>query len=155
MHLAIRHLRQNALVAHVAPLLVFVLLTSLAGFFKIENAALPWYRQGPEHWVYPLQTTVCGALLLAWWRHYTFAPWRGLGLAVLFGLIGIVVWIAPNVFVRLSSTHQSWEGVWEWLGFIDRTDGFDPTLLNAHPLGKELSIAMRFVRMVVVVPLVE
>lgn len=154
----IRNLKNNALVAHVAPLMVFVLFMSVSGFFKIENSAAPWYQQGPEHWVYPIQIIVCGALLFVWWRHYTVTPWRGLGLAVLFGVIGIVVWIAPGIL--LYWTHDMdpevvYPAYWNWLEWSDRYKGFDPTLLNDHPLGKAASIAMRFVRMVVVVPLVE
>ena len=153
---ATRSLRDNALVAHVAPLMVFVLFTTLPGLFKIENAALPWYQQGPEHWVYPIQTMVCGALVLWWWRHYTFVPWRGLGLAVAFGLAGIAVWIAPGIVLHVNRDHvMAWPAWWNWLEWSDRYEGFDPTLLNDHPLGKAMSIAMRFVRMVVVVPLVE
>ena len=100
------NLRDNALVAHVAPLMVFVLFTALPGFFRIENAALPWYQRGPEHWVYPVQTLACGALLLWWWRNYTLAPWRSLGVAFMFGVIGITVWIAPGIVLHWNRDHE-------------------------------------------------
>ncbi len=151
-----RNLRDNALAAHVAPLMVFVLFTAVPAFFRVENAALPWYQQGPEHWVYPVQTLVCGALLLGWWRHYTFTPWRGLGLAAAFGILGIAAWIAPGLILHWNrDPGMAWPAWWNWLEWSDRYDGFDPTLLDGHPAGKAASIAMRFLRMVVVVPLVE
>jgi len=158
---SLRNLRDNALAAHVAPLVVFSLFMAVPGWFRIENAALPWYQRGPEHWVYPVQTIVCGALLLWWRRNYTLAPWRSPGVAFLFGVIGITAWIAPGIVLL---RHQGGDPTaptfhfpawWEWLKWSDRYDGFDPTLLDSHPAGKAASVAMRFVRMVVVVPLVE
>lgn len=149
------------LVAHVAPLVVFTLFLSLPGLFRIENTAVPWYQQGPEHWVYPLQTLVCGALLAWWWKNYTLAPWRGLMLAVACGVVGIAFWVAPGLVLlsldnsgqEVSQTHLPlW---WDWFDLSERYSGFDPTLLDAYPAGKAVSIAMRLVRMVVVVPLVE
>ncbi len=132
--------------------MVFTLFMSVPGWFRIENAALPWYQRGPEHWVWPLQCVVCGAVLAFFWRHYEFKPWRGLGLAVLLGCMGIVCWIAPNIIFHHYSLTEGW---WKHLGVMDRPDGFDPTILDSHPAGKTASIFMRFVRMVVIVPLVE
>ena len=144
------------LVAHVAPLMVFSLFMAVPGLFRIENAALPWYQQGPEHWVYPVQTLVCGVLLVWWWRKYTLTPWRDLGVAFLLGVIGITLWIAPGILLHLNRNPDlAWPAWWNWLEWSDRYEGFDPTLLNDHPPGKAASIMMRFVRMVIVVPLVE
>ena len=156
MSASLRHLRDNALAAHVGPLVVFSLFMAVPGWFRIENAALPWYQRGPEHWVYPAQTIACGALLLWWWKNYTLTPWRGLGVAFLFGAIGITVWIAPGIVLHLNRDREmTWPIWWEWLKWSDRFEGFDPTLLNVYPPGKAASIAMRFARMAVVVPLVE
>lgn len=156
MSASLRNLRNHALAAHVVPLVVFSLFMAVPGWFKVENAALPWYQQGPEHWVYPVQTLVCGALLIWWRRNYTLAPWRSLGVAFLFGVIGITIWTAPGIALHLNrDPGHAWPGWWEWLKWSDRHDGFDPTLLDAYPAGKAASVAMRFVRMVVVVPLVE
>lgn len=149
-------LRTNAAAAHVAPLIVFMLLSMVPAFFRIENPALPWYRQGPEHWAYPLQVLICGALLW-WWRgHYRLAPWRGLALAVVLGFVGIWCWLLPNMVFRIASIKEPLgDGWWIWLGVMNRPEGFNPTLLDAHPVGKAVSIFMRFARMVVIVPLVE
>jgi len=49
---------------------------------------------------------------------------------------------------------DSW---FRWLGFQERLDGFDPTLLNrqSNPLGSFLTLGFRLLRLVIVVPLVE
>lgn len=146
--------RASATVAHVAPLLVFMLLSSVVGLCKTENSALPWYISAPEHWLYPLQ---CGVVLgLLWWLrgHYTFKPWRGLAWAVLFGLLGIAVWVLPAWwYVRAAvPTPPAW---WEWLGLVDRLEGFDPTIFPVGGAAYCTTVGLRFLRMVLVVPLVE
>ena len=153
---AVRRWRASAMAAHTVPLIVFVLFTSLPGWFRIENAELPWYRQGPEHWIYPVQTLVCLGLLLFWRHHYVIRPWRGLGLAILLGVAGIAVWIAPGyIHFLYGGQMTAWPGWWEWLGWSDRYEGFDPGLLMDHPAGQAASVMMRFVRMVFIVPFVE
>lgn len=153
-------LRQSATLAHVLPLAVFMAFTALPGLFQINNPELPWYRQAPEHWVYPLQTVLVAGLLL-WFGtsgagHYRFKPWRGLGLAVLLGAVGIALWIAPAWllpwFTKGGAAVPSWA---EWLGVVERQEGFDPSLLAAWPGWEAAAIGMRFMRMVVIVPLVE
>ena len=151
-----RRWQGSAMAAHAVPLVVFVLFTAVPGWFRIDNAALPWYQQGPEHWVYPIQTLICAGLLLFWRQHYTLSPWRGLVLAVLLGVVGIALWIAPGYLHFLwRDQNVVWPSWWEWLGWSDRYEGFDPGLLKEHPVGQQASISMRFVRMVIVVPLVE
>ncbi|MEN3941399.1 CAAX prenyl protease-related protein [Prosthecobacter sp. SYSU 5D2] len=152
----LRRLQESATAAYVLPLAVFMLLTGVPGWLRIENPELPWYQRAPEHWLYPLQTVVTGALLLFFSRHYRFGPWRGLWLAVLLGTAGIFFWILP------AYLHQHWvtSGVevptWAgWLGFEARTDGFNPEVLSAWPFWQGLSIGMRFIRLVIIVPLVE
>ncbi len=153
---AVRRWRASAMAAHTVPLIVFVLFTSLPGWFRIENAELPWYRQGPEHWIYPVQTLVCLGLLLFWRHHYVIRPWRGLGLAILLGVAGIAVWIAPGyIHFLYRGQMTAWPGWWEWLGWSDRYEGFDPGLLMDHPAGQVASVMMRLVRMVFIVPFVE
>src|SRR6187200_2451956 len=73
--------RHHATAAHIAPLAVFLLLTSLVPLVAVKNSALPWWRSAPEHWIYPVQTVVCGALLLFFRGQYTFRPFRGYLLA--------------------------------------------------------------------------
>ncbi|MES2594733.1 MAG: CAAX prenyl protease-related protein [Verrucomicrobiota bacterium] len=148
-------LRDSDTAAHVAPLFVFMAFLMVPGWFRIDNSELPWFQRAPEHWVYPLQTFVCGALLLWFRRHYEFKPWRGLGLASLLAVGGIAVWIFPAwLYHKLGAGDQapSW---WSWFGLVERKEGFDPTRLATWPEWQAMAIVLRFVRMVIVVPLVE
>ncbi len=160
--------RASPTLAHVAPLAAFMLLGGLAGWFLIDNEELPWWRHSPEHWVYPLQTVVAGALL--WWfrDHYRLAPWRGLPLATALGALGIVVWLLPAwayTWFGVADWPQPTFGipmvsaddspVWSYLGLAVREDGFDPWLFEDQPWVTSFVIAMRFLRMVVVVALIE
>ena len=148
-------LRDSATAAHVIPLAVFLAFLSLPGWFRIENPELPWYQKAPEHWIYPIQTLVCGALLVLFRRHYTLPPWRGLGLAALFAVVGIAAWIAPSWLFEKAGAPADAPEWWSWLGAVRRSEGFDPSLLSSWPLWEKFSIAARLVRMVIVVPLVE
>jgi len=152
----LRRLRASAAAAHTLPLVVFTLFLMVPDWFRIENSALPWYRQGPEHWVYPVQVLVCGALL--WWfrAHYTLRPWRGLWMAGVFAGVGILWWIAPSfIRVLLVDAGVKEAGWWSWLGLVERGEGFDPNLLAAWPGWQKASLVMRFVRSVIIVALVE
>jgi uncharacterized protein len=136
----------------VLPLVVFMLISALVPVFKTANSALPWYEAAPEHWLYPLQCIVVGAILWSFRSHYTLQPWRNLGLALLLGTVGIGVWVLPAwLFAQWKvETPPSW---WEWLGFVERKDGFDPTLFSGTSY--TITVVLRFVRMVVIVPFVE
>ena len=146
-------------VAHVVPLFVFLAvmlilpLLEVAGFYVDNEDMYPWYRHAPEQWLYPLQTVIAIVLLLLYWRHYDFGPARGLGLAIAGGLIGITVWILPGHIFREAGMEEGW---WKILGFTSRTEGFDPNEAGgSDSVYYWLSVAMRFVRMVVVVAFVE
>lgn len=149
-------LRSSATAAYVLPLLLFTLMGSLPGMFRVENSELPWHIRAPEHWVYPLQTLLCAAVLFFFRRHYVFKPWRGLGLATLLGIVGIAVWVAPAMLRESLIQHghaaASW---WPWLGMAERLKGFDPTIAQDSALWFSLVVGMRFARMVLVVPFVE
>ena len=142
--------------AHVLPLLLFTLLNSLPGVFRVENSELPWHVRAPEHWIYPLQTVICAVVLFLFRQHYTFKPWRGLGLAFVLGLVGIAFWIAPAL-LREQLIAQGVEPAawWEWFGLAERREGFDPMIAQDSPLGFAAVVAMRFARLVLVVPFVE
>lgn len=151
-------LRRSPMAAFVVPLLVFMLVGMVAGWVRIENSALPWYERAPEHWVYPLQTLICGGLL--WWLrgHYRLEPWtwRGVGLAIMLGLVGIAIWVLPAwIYENRLSDHESVADWWEWLGLVERREGYEPSVLAPWPFWEGAGLGMRFVRMVVVVPLVE
>lgn len=149
--------KDSTSVAHVAPLALFIALNFIPGWLRIENPELPWHQRAPEHWVYPLQTIVTGLLLLWFRKHYRLAPCRGFGVAFAGAAVGIVVWVLPAWWHGWMLAHDlgappKWL---EWLGVVERCKGFDPTVLSTWPVWEKAAIVMRFVRMVVVVPLVE
>lgn len=129
---------RNPALAFVLPLVLFMLLTEGARGFKVENPALPWWQSAPEHWVYPAQCVIVGAVLIYFRRSYVLAPWKGLGLATLLAVIGIAVWVIPA-----------------WLGWMERHEGFNPNVFASGSAAWWGTLLMRFVRMVVIVPLVE
>ena len=149
-------LRTTPAVAHVLPLAVFMVFLMVPDWFRIENPLLPWWRHSPEQWVFPLQTVVVGWLLLAMREHYVFKPVRGLGLAIVLGVIGIVLWFAPSLYYQKliadGATEQPW---WKWLGLAKREKGFDPSFFSDQTFWYVSALVMRFARMVIVVPLVE
>jgi hypothetical protein len=142
--------------AHVLPLVLFTLLNAVPGFFRVENSELPWHVRAPEHWAYPLQTVICALVLVLFRKHYSFKPWRGLGLAFALGIVGIAFWIAPSIlreqWVQGGAEPAGW---WKWLGLAERTEGFDPMIAKDSPLWFGVVVGMRFARMVLVVPFVE
>ncbi len=126
--------------AYVAPFAAFMAglaLVSLVQSFATEGSPL-WLAE-PKYWVYPLQTVVCGALLIRYWRCYDFGRSWHLLTAVIMGLVVLALWISP-----------------QWLlGFDPRLEGFNPGLFAESPGLYWLTLAARFVRLVVVVPLLE
>jgi hypothetical protein len=107
----------------------------------------------PAQWVFPLQTLLTLGVLVCFRQHYDLRPFHGLVLAALAGTLGIVIWIAPGFLFRFFDMNDS---LLKYLGFDRRLDGFDPGLVAAHNRSLYYSVvAMRFVRLVVVVPLAE
>ena len=125
------------LVAFTLPMAVFV---TLLGMTSAGNRpeTVSWLAY-PAYWTYPAQTVICGALLLWFWRDYEFSAPRPLWFAVVIGLIVFVIWIAPQQF----------------FGFAPRTVGFDPELFGKGTAPYWATVILRFLRLVVVVPLVE
>jgi CAAX prenyl protease-like protein len=114
-----------------------VLLMPIGLLHKIDNSA---WLTNCEYWLYPLQTIVCGLLLIRFWRQYAMAAPRRVGIGLAVGVVVFVLWITPQAF----------------LGFAARTEGFNPMAVfgQQSPL-YWISVVMRFVRLAVVVPLVE
>lgn len=153
---ALQRIHPSATAAHVAPLVVFLAFNAIPGLLRIDNSELPWFQRAPEHWVYPVQTVVVGLLLLCFRRHYRLAPWRGFGLAAVLAAVGIAVWVLPSLLGEwLRARGYPSENWYRWLGLVERREGFDPGVLSAWPAAETLAVAMRFVRMAVVVPFVE
>jgi len=132
---------KRTLIAYIAPFVVFMLglaLVSAVQSFAPAESALLWLAE-PKYWVYPLQTLVCGALLLWFWKYYEWSKkWHIVtGLAV--GLFVLALWVSP-----------------QWLfGAAPRTDGFNPDTFADNPAMWWSAVALRFLRLVIVVPLLE
>jgi uncharacterized protein len=128
---------RRKLVAYLAPMVVFALLLSLnAALKKIDNR---FWLASAEYWIYPLQTILCGGLLI-WFRHeYDFQRLQKIAFTFLVGALVFVLWIAPQQFV----------------GFPARNAGFNPDFFANQRLFYWPTIGFRFLRLVAVVPLIE
>lgn len=125
------------LIAFILPMAVFVVLLGLTGSGN-RPETVSWFAY-PAYWTYPAQTVICGALLLWFWRDYGLEAPRKIWIALLLGLVVFAIWIAPQQF----------------LGFQPRLTGFDPEVFAAQPAWYWGTVVFRFLRLVVVVPLVE
>ena len=128
---------KRKLTAHALPMFLFVALLGLSSLLKSPGASL--WLAAPEFWVYPLQTFLCAGLLVFYWREYEFHPLRRPVFAISIALLVFVLWIAPQQFFH----------------FPARSVGFNPDTLAANPAAYWTTLILRFLRLVVVVPLVE
>ncbi|MGI8889676.1 MAG: CAAX prenyl protease-related protein [Chthoniobacterales bacterium] len=128
---------KRKLIAYAAPMLVFIGMLAVASLIRHSSGPL-WFT-APELWIFPLQTLFCAGILFYFRRSYEPLRWQKLGFACAIGLVALIIWIAPQQF----------------LGFPSRIVGFNPELLSAQPTLYWSTIGMRFLRLVVVVPLVE
>ena len=145
--------------AHILPISVFMgflLVIPVLEFFGLamnNRDAYPWYMYAPEQWLYPLQTIVCLILIKRYWAHFDVGSIRNLNFAILMGVIGITIWVLPGHLYDAMNMDAGW---WKFLGFTERSHGFNP--LDFMGENDELywfAVMMRFVRMVVVVAIVE
>lgn len=124
--------------AYCAPFVVFMLFLALtdlvAGLGRTE-----FFFAKPKYWIFPLQTLVCGALVIGFWRNYQLKFPKGGLFAVFIGLLVLGIWIAPQ----------------EILKFPPRLDGFDPTVFPSGSPQYWGTVVLRFLRLAVVVPFVE
>ena len=129
---------EGKLAAYTLPMLAFIAFLGAVSLLKATGSSASWLR-APEYWVYPLQTAVCAALLIWFRRRYELHRLVGSGFAFLIAVVVFVIWIAPQSF----------------LGFAPRNEGFNPDLFAGNPLAYWSTVLLRFLRLVVVVPLVE
>jgi CAAX prenyl protease-like protein len=128
--------------AFIAPFAAYILLFGVGwlvqNLFKGSQSLLV---TSPQYWVFPLQALVCGGVLAWFWRNYTFGPFRAmsLGFTVAIALLVLGIWISPQ----------------ELFHFAPRKDGFDPTIFAQNPGLYGGVLGLRFLRLVVVVPLME
>lgn len=125
------------LTAYVAPMLLFVgLLALVGGLHTIDHAA--WLSHC-EYWIYPLQTILCGVLAIVFWREYPLSNPKRAFIGIGVGILVFVMWISPQA----------------WFGFAARTEGFNPEFFGRESALYWPNVGFRFLRLVVVVPLVE
>jgi len=115
--------------AYCTPFIVFLLMLLLVDLLADQGFS------NSRYWVFPLQTLVCGALVIAFWRHYGLAAPRHLFFTVGVALLVLGIWISPQAL----------------FGMPPRLAGFDPTGSPFY-LG---TLVFRFLRLAVVVPFVE
>ncbi len=126
--------------AYTAPFIAF--LAAMAVDFVVGHfggGSAWWVIDKPRYWIYPLQTFVCAVVLFRYWRHLDLRLPRGAGFATFIGIAALVIWIAPQ----------------QWMGKPPRLTGFDPAFFGAEGWPYHLNVALRFLRLVIIVPLVE
>ena len=124
------------LLAYTSPMILFALLALNSGLKTFGGAF--WLRS-PEYWIYPAQTIFCGALLIWFWRDYSLAKPERLDFGLFVGVFAFALWISPQAL----------------FGVAPRNVGFDPTVFGHQPALSGATLGLRFLRLVVVVPLME
>jgi uncharacterized protein len=126
--------------AYIYPFLVFMLFLGLRDAIDhfCEGAGPFWLAQ-PAYWIFPLQTIVCGALLIRFRREYGFRRVAGFLFTIGVAVLVLVIWVSPQ----------------EFFGAHRRVDGFDPTIFAENRPLYLATLFLRFLRLVVVVPLLE
>jgi uncharacterized protein len=126
--------------AYFAPFLAFFVVFGLGGLVqKLFDGTDLWMISEPKYWVFPLQIIVCSVLLIRYWRWYEMKVPQGTVVAVAIGVVALLIWIAPQ----------------EWFGQPRRLEGFDPNFFGTSGWAHSLNVGLRFVRLVIVVPLIE
>lgn len=131
--------QKRYLLAYVLPFGLFMAALGLTSLVQTEAEGAPFFLAEPKYWIYPLQTLLCGAALVWFWKYYDFGSLKKWLTATVVGLIVLVIWVAPQ----------------EFLGVQPRLEGFDPNVFADEPLLYWSSLLARFARLVIVVPLLE
>lgn len=128
---------KRKIVAYVSPMVLFIALLGLTNVVRRIDSSI--WLNSPEYWVYPAQTIVCGSVV--WWfrRDYQWGRVTRPVFTAAIALLVLFIWISPQVF----------------FGFSRRTLGFDPEVFLNQPTLYWTTIALRFLRLVVVVPFIE
>jgi uncharacterized protein len=129
-------LTRRKLAAFLLPMVAFFLLLALNRVLRQMGGS---WLASPEYWIYPAQTIICGALLIWFWREYDLGAARRVVFTGAVAFVVVALWIAPQAL----------------LGFAPRLDGFNPDVLSGQTGPYWATILFRFLRLVVVVPLVE
>lgn len=145
--------------AHIVPFAVFLgfmLLLQLVGaLITWDHPDAPWWRKDPAFWLYPIQTLVTGGILIHYWKSYEFqCSWKWSFAAILFGLVGIGLWLLPTALHDFLPPDKVSPSLRSFFGIEPRTDGFDPSFFT-NPTAYWTTIVLRFLRAVVIVALIE
>jgi len=116
---------------------VFLALLALNSLLQSPGDA--FWLASPEYWIYPAQTIICGLLLIWFRREYRFQAPNRVAVAGAIALLAFALWIAPQTI----------------FGFAPRSAGFNPDIFLDQPVAYWATVFFRFLRLVVVVPLVE
>ena len=128
---------RKKLAAYTLPMLTFIAFLALVSLLhKIDNHI--WLVRS-EYWVYPLQTVVCALLLVRFWPEYAFGRPKAALIGILIGVAVLVLWISPQIFFQSPA----------------RLEGFNPNFFAGQPALYWSTVVFRFLRLVVVVPLLE
>lgn len=132
---------RRTLWAYVLPFAVFMaglaLISGVQSLAPKEGA--PFWMSEPKYWVFPLQAIACGILLVRFWKSYDWGRGWGVLAGTVVGIAVLALWVSP-----------------QWLlGFPARTEGFNPDVFASEPGLWWVTVALRFFRLVIIVPLVE
>ena len=131
--------------AYFAPFAVFLGVMMLGQFVAgLFDGFAFWPVAKPQYWVHPAQTLICGALLFRGWRFYAWRPPTHLAFTIAVGIIAFVLWVSPLAYL-VEAIHPK----------SARVPGFDPAFFGASGWAYHLNLGGRFVRLVLIVPLVE
>jgi len=131
---------RSRLAAYTLPFGVFLAFLGVAqGLAFVFRSSGVWLLAEPLYWVFPLQAVVCAGVLAAFWRQYDFGPLRPWVWGVGAGLVALFLWVSPQVVFHLP----------------DRREGFNPEMFAGSPLLYWLTVVGRFLRLMIVVPLLE
>ena len=128
---------RRKLIAYVSPMALFLALIALGSGLKAIGGS--FWLSSPEYWIYPAQTVLCAGLILVVStrirvRETPPACFCARGWPCGFRPLGF----AADVF-----------------GFAPRTEGFNPNVFANQPSLYWPTISLRFLRLVIVVPLME
>ncbi len=164
-------LQKNRTAAYAGPFAVFMLFKAVSDFIKTPKAGAPWWRSDPEHWVYPIQTLLCLALLWWWRSHYKLdlsasntgemgekrsSLGASIAWGVIAGVIGLILWLLPGwIYLKYGELDlPTW--VNKALGIVSRHGkGFNPDVFPADTAAYAFSLTMRFIRMALAVAILE
>jgi CAAX prenyl protease-like protein len=127
--------------AYFAPFLALVgmiLLGQVTAWF-FDGRLVSWVLGEPAYWVNPAQALIGGALLVRYRRFYPLGAPRQAWLALVVGVAVLLLWLAPQELLRASPRYA----------------GFNPFFFGPTGPPYWITLLLRFVKLVIVVPFAE